>query len=350
VVITTGIMTPEALVERVGQLPRVRIAALPTLLEEMPRLQAALGPNAPRLFVKRDDLTGLAFGGNKVRHLEFRIADVLKKGADTLIVINVAQSNQARLHTAVAAKFGLTNYIIKLPSHKEDPIQGNLLLDHIMGARIIELENDDPAVIEQALATLIAQLEAEEHVPYVVPGDAFSKIAGTCGYMLAAVEILEQCAALDISLMHIFMAAGSSSTGLALAGKLLSASYHVHPVSVGSSHEAIQQETLDLARGAVALLDLPVQLTPEDFTVHAEYVGERYGVVTPAGLEALHLAGRTEGLILDPIYTGKALSGLIDQIRRSAIGGDETTLFVHTGGLPITFAYSTEIMADLRML
>ena len=118
-------ITRDALVERVGRLPRVRIAALPTPLEEMPRLRAALGPDAPRLFVKRDDLTGLAFGGNKVRHLEFRTADALKKGADTMIVTNVAQSNHARLHTAVAAKFGLTNYIIKIPSKKDasDPGQ-----------------------------------------------------------------------------------------------------------------------------------------------------------------------------------------------------------------------------------
>lgn len=344
---TATTMTRGALVERVGQLPRVRIAALPTPLEEMPRLRVAIGPDAPRLFIKRDDLTGLAFGGNKVRHLEFRVADVLAKGADTMIVTNVAQSNHARLHTAVAAKFGLTNYIIKIPSKKDDPIQGNLLLDHIMGARIIEAESDDPATIERQLDALIAQLEAEGHVPYAVPRDHFSKIAGTCGYLLAAVEILGQLDTMGASVDHIFMASGTSTAGLALAGKALGAPYRVHAVSVGGSREAIEAQMLGYAYGVAELLNLSVRLTAADFTVHDEYVGARYGVVTATGLDALRLAGRTEGLILDPVYTAKAMSGLIDQIRRGAIAASESVLFVHSGGLPITFAYSEEILESL---
>lgn len=345
--VTTPTITRDELGERVGQLPRVRIAALPTPLEEMPRLRAALGANAPRLFVKRDDLTGLAFGGNKVRHLEFRTADALKKGADTLIVTNVAQSNHARLHTAVAAKFGLTNYIIKIPSRKDQPIQGNLLLDHIMGARIIEAESDDHDALERRMDALIAELEAEGHVPYAVPRDHFSKIAGTCAYLLAAVEILGQLDILGASVDHIFMASGTSTAGLALAGKALGAAYRVHPVSVGGSRATIEEQMLGYANGAAELLGLPVRLAAEDITIHDEYVGERYGVVTAAGIEALRLAGRTEGLILDPVYTAKALSGLIDQVRRGAIGADESVLFVHSGGLPITFAYSEEILEHL---
>jgi L-cysteate sulfo-lyase len=345
--LATPTITRDELVERIGRLPRVRIAALPTPLEEMPRLRAALGPDAPRLFVKRDDLTGLAFGGNKVRHLEFRTADVLKKGADTLIVTNVAQSNHARLHTAVAAKFGLTNYIIKIPSKKDHPIQGNLLLDHIMGARIIEAESDDPIVIERRLDELVAELTAAGHVPYAVPRDQFSKIAGTCAYLLAAVEILGQLDILGTSVTHIFMASGTSTAGLALAGKALGAAYRVHPVSVGGSREMIEMQMLGYANSAAELLGLSVRLTGGDITIHDEYVGERYGVVTAAGLDALRLAGQTEGLILDPVYTAKALSGLIDQIRRGAIGAGESVLFVHSGGLPITFAYSEEILESL---
>ena len=344
---TAAEVTREELVERVGTLPRVRIAALPTPLEEMPRLRAALGENAPRLFVKRDDLTGLAFGGNKVRHLEFRVADALKKGADTLIVTNVAQSNHARLHTAVAAKFGLTNYIIKIPSKKDHPIQGNLLLDHIMGAQIVEAESDDQAAITRQLDALIARLKAEGHTPYDVPRDTFSKIAGTCGFLLAAVEILGQLDTMGASVDHIFMASGTSSAGLALAGKTLGASYHVHPVSVGGSRDVIESQTLFYANSVAELIGLNTRLTAADVTIHDEYVGERYGVVTAAGIEALRLAGRSEGLILDPVYTAKALSGLIDQVRRGAIGKDETVLFVHTGGVPITFAYNEEIMEGL---
>jgi len=264
-----------------------------------------------------------------------------------MIVTNVAQSNHARLHTAVAAKFGLTNYIIKIPSKKDRPVQGNLLLDHLLGARIIEAESDDPAVIARHLDDLIARLTADGHVPYAVPRDQFSKIAGTCAYTLAAVEILGQFDRIEASVTHIVMASGTSTAGLALAGKVLGAPYRVHAVSVGGSREMIEAQMLGYANSATELLNLPVRLSVGDFAVHDAYVGERYGVVTAAGLAALSLCARTEGLILDPVYTAKAMSCLIDQIRRGVFGPDETVLFVHSGGLPITFAYGEEIMESL---
>src|SRR5688572_24084413 len=196
--------TPQALRDTIAKLPRVRFAHLPTPLEEMPRLREELGEKAPRLFVKRDDLTGLAFGGNKVRHMEFRLADVLAKGCDTIIVANVAQSNHARLHTALAARFGLTTYILKLPSKKDSPVNGNLLLDHIMGARIVEASSADPAVYERELVELVAKLEGEGRKVYNAVFDTFSKVAGTCGYLLAAMELMEQLAAREAGVDHIF--------------------------------------------------------------------------------------------------------------------------------------------------
>jgi 1-aminocyclopropane-1-carboxylate deaminase/D-cysteine desulfhydrase-like pyridoxal-dependent ACC family enzyme len=344
---TTRSLSREALAERVGQLPRVRFAHLPTPLEEAPRLREALGPNAPRILIKRDDTTGLAFGGNKVRHLEFRLGDITAKGADTLIVTNVAQSNHARLHTAVAARFGLTSYIIKIPSRKDDPVNGNLLLDHIMGARIIEASSADPDEIDRELAALVSKLEAEGHVVYNVPKDRFSKIAGTCAYLLGATELLAQLDERGIVADHIFLASGTSSAGLALAGKLLGERYRVHPVSVGGSRAEIEAYVLGAANGAADLLGFETRLEAEDISVHDEYVGEAYGVPTEAGLAALKLAGRTEGLILDPVYTSKALSALVDQVSQLNIGPEETVVFVHTGGLPITFAYSEEIMSSI---
>ncbi len=334
------------LIDLVGTLPRVPIAYLPTPLDDAPRLRSAIGDHAPRILVKRDDLTGLAFGGNKVRHLEFRLGDLRRKGADTLIVTNVAQSNHARLHTALAAKFGLTNYIIKIPSQKDDPINGNLLLDHIMGAHIVDASSADPEVIDHELAELVSKLESEGHVVYNVPRDSFSKIAGTCGYLVAAVELLEQLDALGVRADHIFLASGTSSAGLALAGKVLGETYRVHPISVGGSRDSVEKSVIACANSVADLLGLPVQLNQEDVTVHDEYVGERYGVPTVAGLQSLFLAGQTEGLILDPVYTAKALSGLIDQCRVGAIGENETVVFVHTGGQPITFAYNQEILAS----
>ncbi|HYI15077.1 MAG TPA: pyridoxal-phosphate dependent enzyme [Thermomicrobiales bacterium] len=344
---TTRSLSRDALAERVGQLPRVRFAHLPTPLEEAPRLREALGPNAPRIFIKRDDTTGLAFGGNKVRHLEFRLGDIQAKGADTLIVTNVAQSNHARLHTAVAARFGLTSYIIKIPSWKDDPVNGNLLLDHIMGARIVEASSADPEAIDRELAELVATLEAEGHVVYNVPKDRFSKIAGTCAYLLGATELLVQLDERNVLADHIFLASGTSSAGLALAGKLLGERYRVHPVSVGGNRAEIEAYVCGAANGAAELLGFETRLDASDISVHDEFVGEAYGIPTEAGLAALKLAGRTEGLILDPVYTSKALSALVHQVSQEQIGPEETVVFVHTGGLPITFAYNEEIMSSI---
>jgi L-cysteate sulfo-lyase len=337
-------ITPEALRETVGKLPRVRFAHIPTALEEMPRLREELGANAPRLFVKRDDLTGLAFGGNKVRHMEFRLADVLAKGCDTIVVANVAQSNHARLHTALAARFGLTTYILKPPSKKDHPVNGNLLLDHILGARIVEASSADQEVLDRELAELVAKLEGEGRKVYNAVTDKFSKVAGTCGYVLASMELMDQLEAQGARVDHIFMAAGSSTAGLALAGKLLGAGYKVHPVSVGGSRADIEESVCRLANGVADLLGIDERLEPGDIVVHDEYVGERYGIPTNAGLEAMALAGRREGLVLDPVYTSKAFSAMIDQIRRGAIGPDEAVVFVHSGGLPIVFAYAEEIL------
>lgn len=337
--------TREDLLGRIEQVPRIRFGHLPTPLEELPRLREALGPDAPRLFVKRDDLTGLAFGGNKVRHMEFRLADVLKKGCDTIVVANVAQSNHARLHTALAARFGLTTYILKPPSHKDSPINGNLLLDHLLGAQIVEASSADPEILDRELDALVARLESEGRKVYNAVRDTFSKVAGTCGYLIGAIELLDQLAAIDATADHIFMASGTSTAGLALAGKLLGASYRVHPVSVGGTRAAIEEGVCGYANAVADLLGLPERLTPADISVHDEYVGERYGIPTAAGLEAMLLVGRREGLVLDPVYTSKAFAGLIDQVRSGAIGRDETVVFVHSGGLPIVFAYSEEIMS-----
>ncbi|MGH2534370.1 MAG: pyridoxal-phosphate dependent enzyme [Thermomicrobiales bacterium] len=337
------------LLERVDALPRVPIAHLPTPLEEATRLREAIGSDAPRIFVKRDDLTGLALGGNKVRHLEFRLGDIRRQGADTLVVTNVAQSNHARLHAALAARFGLTTYILKIPSHKDAPVNGNLLLDHLMDAQIVEAPSADEDAIARALDALVARLEAEGRVVYSVPRTPFCKVDGACAYLVAAVELLEQLADRGVRADHVFLASGTSSGGLALAGKLLGEAYRVHPVSVGPPRAEIEASVCGAANGAAALLGLEARLVAGDVTVHDDYAGERYGIPTPAGLEALLLAARTEGLILDPVYTAKALSGLIDQVRRGAIGKHETVVFVHTGGQPITFAYAEEILKDSIM-
>ena len=223
----------------------------------------------------------------------------------------------------------------------------SLLLDHILGARIVEASSADPEVVDRELTALVTKLESEGRKVYNAVTDTFSKVAGTCGYLLAAMELMEQLAAQGTRVDHIFMAAGSSTAGFALANKLLGAGYQVHPVSVGGSKAEIEEQVCRLANGVAALLEIEERVGPNDFVAHDEYVGERYGVPTAAGLEAMALAGRREGLVLDPVYTAKAFSGMIDQIRRGAIGPEETVVFVHSGGLPIVFAYSEEILEGM---
>lgn len=292
-------------------------------------------------------MTGLALGGNKVRHLEFRLADIRRKGADTLVVTNVAQSNHARLHTALAAKYGLTSYIIKIPSHKDSPVNGNLLLDHLLGARIVEARSSDPDDVARELERLVTELEASGRSVYSVPTDSFSKIAGACAYLNGALEILSQADDAGIRIDHILMASGTSSAGLALAGKLLGESYRVHPISVGGSRADIESYVCAAANGAASHLGIGQRLSPADFSTHDEFVGERYGIPTIGGLEAMRLAARTEALVLDPVYTAKAMSALVHLVQNGAFSAHDTVVFIHTGGLPITFAYSDEIMSDI---
>lgn len=342
---TTTRWSPAALSARLASLPRVPIAVLPTPLEDLPRLTAALG--GPRLLVKRDDLTGLALGGNKVRHLEFRLADALAQGATCFVALNVAQSNHARLHAAIAARYGLKMYHLR-PGPVDAAIQGNLLLDTLLGSTIIPLGEVSGEERLVRLRAFLAELEARGERPYSVADNPRSSQMGTLAFLNAAMELLAQLEARRLTADHLFLVGGCSAAGLALAGKLLGASYRVHAVCVGEKRAALWRYIQSVATGAAELAHLPMTLEEGDVAIHDEYVGPAYGQVTEAGVEAIRLAARTEALILDPVYTGKAMSGLIGQIRQGAIKPGETAIFIHTGGVPITFAYSQEILAHLE--
>jgi 1-aminocyclopropane-1-carboxylate deaminase/D-cysteine desulfhydrase-like pyridoxal-dependent ACC family enzyme len=340
------IWTAAELAERLAALPRLPIAALPTPLDDAPRLSAALG--GPRILIKRDDLTGLALGGNKVRHLEFRVADALARGATCLVAMNVAQSNHARIHAAVAAKYGLKMYILR-PGPVDAPVQGNLLLDHLFGATVVPLGEIAPGEHEARLTAFLAELTARGERPYPVIRGANPSgyFLGVAAYLNAALELLGQLQARRLTADHIFLIGGSSAAGLALAGKLLGASWRVHAISNGGNRDRMWRSISDVAAGGAAVANVPVTLDEGDLDIHDDYVGPGYGIATDAGVEAMRLAARTEGLVLDPVYTGKALAGLIGEIRAGRVRPGETAIFVHTGGIPISFAYSEEILARL---
>ncbi|MFW6074838.1 MAG: pyridoxal-phosphate dependent enzyme [Chloroflexota bacterium] len=343
---STALTDRDGLLRAVSKLPRERVAHLPTALEEMPRLREALGADAPALLVKREDQTGLAFGGNKGRHLEFRLADIRKRGADTLVIQNHAVSNHARIHTALAAKYGLDSYILKIPSDKDDPVNGNLLLDHLLGAHIVESSSDDLAVLESELDEHIERLEAEGRTVYNTISDPYSTIAGTIAYLVAAVELLEQLDERGGALDHIVLSSGAAAAGLTLAGKLLGSSYRVHAVGVGDQADPAAM-VCDFATRTAELLGFDITVTRDDFTAHTEYGSSGYAVADERCLEAIRLAARTEALIVDPVYTGKSFSALVDQVRNGAFDAGETVVFIHTGGTPNVFSYSDEIMASL---
>jgi len=336
-------LTPEELRARIARFPRIPFAFTPTPLEECPRLTATLG--GPRILMKRDDLTGFAFGGNKVRALEFRMADVLHRGYDAFVLVNIGQSNHARLHAAACTRLGIKMVIVK-PGPKGEVPQGNLLLDRILGVEIVETGTTDSADLERILDEVLDDLRRRGYKPYASTREPFSRLCGTIAFAEASIELLQQLQALGVQADHLFLVGGTSAAGLALGGKLLGAGWHVHAVSVSGSKQRLLEEEVRLSNRVAELLDLPPIMTPADFSVYDEYVGQAYAIAAPTTLEAIKLLARTEAIFVDPVYTGRAMAGLIGEVRKGTVKAGETVVFVHTGGLPIIFAYN-DVLGNL---
>ena len=329
-----------------GTQPRFRLATLPTPLQEAARLRDALGgpTRTPRILIKRDDLTGLAFGGNKVRKLEFLIADALAKNATTLITAGAVQSNHARATAAAACVAGLRSVLV-LETKVEAPAeQGNLLLDRLLGAGVRFV----PAGTEMdaAMAAVARELEAAGERAYVIPIGGSSEI-GVFGYVAATLELMDQLFALGTAPSRLYYANGSRGTqaGLALGAKMFGAPYAVTGILISPGETEKRRRALEIANGAAMLLGSGVRLTPDDLESVDGFIGEGYAAPTPECDEAIRLLARTEALFLDPVYSGKAMAGMISQIRTGAITPDETIVFLHTGGQPALFAHAERLAA-----
>lgn len=335
---------PSAYSQHLAALPRVRLAALPTPLDEAPRLTEALaGPSgAARILVKRDDLTGLAMGGNKVRKLEYHLGDALAQGCDVLITSGAIQSNHCRVTAAAACKAGMDAVLVLRPGESEE-VQGNLLLDHLLGARVRIADGPDGGSMDAAIADEVEALRAEGRRPYVVPKGASTPL-GAAAYLEAFGEMLQQAAARNLAVDACVFCTGSGGThaGLAAGAALLGRATEIVGIGDGARRAELAPVVSTLVRGLAKRLGLDLAV-PADAVIVLEEYGGTYGQPTPECADAIRLAARTEGLILDPVYTGKAMAGLVDLARRGRWREGQTVVFWHTGGQPALFAYAGEL-------
>jgi D-cysteine desulfhydrase family pyridoxal phosphate-dependent enzyme len=328
---------------RIDGLPRVKLAHLPTPLDHCPRLSEALG--GPDIWIKRDDLTGLAFGDNKTRQLEFLFADILAEGADTVVAGAYTQSNWCRQITGAARKLGLEVALVLLHGEKGPALQGNLLLDVLMGAEVTVVELDSMERLTPVLEAKAAELERAGRKPYLIRPFGLDKLVlGAVGYVGGALELDEQLEAAGTRPDFLYLCgANMTPAGMAVGLKALGRRARLVNFAPIVWSEPRAVDIARIASAAAARLDLDVRIAPEDIDNHDEYIGERYGVVTEGGREAMRLLAGTEGIILDPVYSAKAMAGLIDHVRTGRIGKGQTVVFLHTGGTPAVFAYAADL-------
>jgi D-cysteine desulfhydrase family pyridoxal phosphate-dependent enzyme len=340
---TETTLSRAALQARIDALPRVRLAHLPTPLERCPRLGAALG--GVDVWIKRDDLTGLAFGGNKTRQLEFLFADILAAGADTVVAGAYTQSNWCRQITGAAKKLGLEVALVLLHGERGPTLQGNLLLDRLMGAEVTVVDLDSMERLTPLLEAKGAELARAGRRPYVVRPFGLDKLVlGALGYVNGALELDAQLdeAGIDPDFLYL-CGANMTPAGMMLGLRALGRRARLVNLAPIVWSEPRAVDIARIAAAAAARLDLEVRIAPTDIENHDEYIGERYGVVTEGARAALRLVAGTEGIILDPVYSAKAMAGLIDHARTGRIGPGQTVVFVHTGGTPALFAYAAEL-------
>ncbi len=328
---------------RLARFPRLGLARLPTPLEPLERLTQALG--GPRLWVKREDMTGNGFGGNKLRKLDVLLQEALRQGADTLVSGGVVQSNSQRQVAAAAAKLGLDCHLAVYHGRLSPPTpeyerSGNALLNRLFGATLHDVPwtGDRNAAIE----ALCAELQAQGRRPYLVPYGA-SNALGAVAYAATALEIAVQAGELGFHPAAIVHCSGSAATqaGLVVGARACLPQTRIVGIDIDAEPERVRADVLRYAEGAAELLQTP--FSEADVEVVAGHAGPAYGVPHEATIEAIKLAGRLEALVLDPVYSGKGLAGLIALVRAGRWRRDDDVVFLHTGGSPALFAYQSAL-------
>ena len=334
---------PEGL-GRLGEFPRARLCHAPTPIEAMPNLSAQTGRGG--LYVKRDDCTGLAFGGNKVRQLEFYLGEAQSRGADTILITGAVQSNFVRLAAAAARKLGMDCHLqLEERVPKMDPLyrnSGNVLLDRLLGATIHSYpKGEDEAGADRRLTEIAGELESQGRHPYIIPLAPGHKPLGALGYVVAAQEIMAQTEALSLGEIVVPSGSGNTHAGLLFGLRALGCPVRVSGICVRRS-AALQLERIKSHCHEIAgLLGLEPLVGDSDIELTDEFLAPGYGQLNDATVQAMKLAARTEALILDPVYSGKAMAGFLRRARDPDARGD--LLFLHTGGTPAVFAYGAAL-------
>lgn len=323
-----------------AKFPRARLGHLPTPLEPMDKLSELLG--GPRLWVKRDDCTGLSSGGNKTRKLEFLMADASAKGADTIITQGATQSNHARQTTAAAAKMGMECHILledRTGSNDASYIlNGNVLLDRLHGATVSKRAGGTD--MNDEMDRLAESLQQDGKTPYIIPGGGSNAI-GALGYVNCARELTEQAAGIGLEVDALVHATGSSGTQAGLVAGLAAIQSEIHLLGIGvrAPQEKQEQMVFDLAQKTADHLGTGLTIDRTEVRANCNYVGPGYGLPTPGMIAAVKLLAQTEGLLFDPVYSGKGLDGLIDQVKKGYFDGMSDVVFLHTGGSVALFGY-----------
>lgn len=321
--------------------PRANLAHLPTPLEFLPGLSKHLG--GPGIYVKRDDCTGLATGGNKTRKLEFSLGEAMAQGADTIITVGAVQSNHVRQTAAAACKLGLACEVM-LEHRVQEPSEtyrnsGNILLDRIFGANLREYPGGTD--FDAAKEAVADEVRARGGKPYYIPGGA-SNAVGALGYVQCGIELLQQIEEQGLSVDHIVTATGSAGThaGLAVGLRSSGSDLPILGIGVNAPRDVQEERVYKLALETADLLGVPGCVSRDDIVADCNYIGPGYGEPTDGMNEAILMLARQEGLLFDPVYSGKALAGMIDYIREGRFKQGQSIVFLHTGGSAGLFAYA----------
>lgn len=319
-------------------IPRIPLAITPTPIEPLSRLSKELA--GPEIYIKRDDNTGLALGGNKARKLEYLLAEAVDQKADVILTEGGLQSNHARMTAAAASKLGLRSVLV-LKGKEIKEYQGNLLLDRLLDAEIVLVDPDGSLTRHQALLNKAAELKAEGWNPYVIPTGGSTGL-GALGYMRCVEEIVNESKKLGVSFDWVVHPIGSGGTqaGLLAGQKYFGGQFKVY--GIAADDEDFAPEILKIGQEINQILEADLTIAPEEIYLNYDYFGPEYGVPSAAAMEAVKLLARTEGIIVGPVYTGKALAGFLDLIQKKRFCQGEKVLFVHTGGAPALFAMNSE--------